>query len=534
MPQLTGNIVDLIRREIYPGTVTIADGRIARIDRFGNTPADDSRHNGSLPFLLPGFIDSHVHIESSMLSPALYGHTALGHGTVAIVADPHEIANVCGTDGIRYMVEQARRTPLKIHYTVPSCVPATPFETSGATLDSRTVEELLESGVFVALGEMMNYPGVLGGDDQCIRKIEAARRRGIPVDGHAPLLEGADLRRYIGTGISTDHESCSLPEAPGEDRRRNDDPDPGGQPKPGIRHVDPPAGLPSGPGDAVYRRPESLRTEPRAYQPAGEPGRRAGYDLFDVLAAATLNPIRHYRLKVGLLQPGDPADLICCPDLIHFTPSQVWIDGKRVDTLPAPGTDRTVNHFLAEPITTGIIATSSAGNELLRVIRPEEGTLITGEELIPAGEKGRYQKMIVLNRYAPNAPAAIGYVSGFNLQDGAFGSTIAHDSHNLIVTGSSDELIVQAANRLIAMQGGIVCCDRDTTTEMPLPVGGLMSDADLGTVIRQYDRTERHIHALGCPFSTPVMQLAFLALPVIPSLRLTDRGLFDATRFEFV
>ena len=169
MPQLTGNIVDLIRREIYPGTVTIADGRIARIDRFGNTPADDSRHNGSLPFLLPGFIDSHVHIESSMLSPALYGHTALGHGTVAIVADPHEIANVCGTDGIRYMVEQARRTPLKIHYTVPSCVPATPFETSGATLDSRTVEELLESGVFVALGEMMNYPGVLGGDDQCIR-----------------------------------------------------------------------------------------------------------------------------------------------------------------------------------------------------------------------------------------------------------------------------------------------------------------------------------------------------------------------------
>lgn len=259
-----------------------------------------------------------------------------------------------------------------------------------------------------------------------------------------------------------------------------------------------------------------------------------GYDLFDVLAAATLNPIRHYRLKVGLLQPGDPADLICCPDLIHFTPSQVWIDGKRVDTLPAPGTDRTVNHFLAEPITTGIIATSSAGNELLRVIRPEEGTLITGEELIPAGEKGRYQKMIVLNRYAPHAPAAIGYVSGFNLQDGAFGSTIAHDSHNLIVTGSSDELIVQAANRLIAMQGGIVCCDRDTTTEMPLPVGGLMSDADLGTVIRQYDRTERHIHALGCPFSTPVMQLAFLALPVIPSLRLTDRGLFDATRFEFV
>ena len=213
MPQLTGNIVDLIRREIYPGTVTIADGRIARIDRFGNTPADDSRHNGSLPFLLPGFIDSHVHIESSMLSPALYGHTALGHGTVAVVADPHEIANVCGTDGIRYMVEQARRTPLKIHYTVPSCVPATPFETSGATLDSRTVEELLESGVFVALGEMMNYPGVLGGDDQCIRKIEAARRRGIPVDGHAPLLEGADLRRYIGTGISTDHESCSLREA---------------------------------------------------------------------------------------------------------------------------------------------------------------------------------------------------------------------------------------------------------------------------------------------------------------------------------
>ena len=209
MPQLTGNIVDLIRREIYPGTVTIADGRIARIDRFGNTPADDSRHNGSLPFLLPGFIDSHVHIESSMLSPALYGHTALGHGTVAVVADPHEIANVCGTDGIRYMVEQARRTPLKIHYTVPSCVPATPFETSGATLDSRTVEELLESGVFVALGEMMNYPGVLGGDDQCIRKIEAARRRGIPVDGHAPLLEGADLRRYIGTGISTDHESCT-------------------------------------------------------------------------------------------------------------------------------------------------------------------------------------------------------------------------------------------------------------------------------------------------------------------------------------
>ena len=179
-----------------------------------------------------------------------------------------------------------------------------------------------------------------------------------------------------------------------------------------------------------------------------------GYDLFDVLAAATLNPIRHYRLKVGLLQPGDPADLICCPDLIHFTPSQVWIEGKRVDTLPAPGTDRTVNHFLAEPITTGIIATSSAGNELLRVIRPEEGTLITGEELIPAGEKGRYQKMIVLNRYAPHAPAAIGYVSGFNLQDGAFGSTIAHDSHNLIVTGSSDELIVQAANRLIAMQGG--------------------------------------------------------------------------------
>ena len=534
MPQLTGNIVYLIRREIYPGTVTIADGRIARIDRFGNTPADDSRHNGSLPFLLPGFIDSHVHIESSMLSPALYGHTALGHGTVAVVADPHEIANVCGTDGIRYMVEQARRTPLKIHYTVPSCVPATPFETSGATLDSRTVEELLESGVFVALGEMMNYPGVLGGDDQCIRKIEAARRRGIPVDGHAPLLEGADLRRYIGTGISTDHESCSLREA-----REKIDAGMMIQIREGSqsREFDTLIPLLGYRPDRVMLCTDDLKASGLSRGHINRLVSRAialGYDLFDVLAAATLNPIRHYRLKVGLLQPGDPADLICCPDLIHFTPSQVWIDGKRVDTLPAPGTDRTVNHFLAEPITTGIIATSSAGNELLRVIRPEEGTLITGEELIPAGEKGRYQKMIVLNRYAPHAPAAIGYVSGFNLQDGAFGSTIAHDSHNLIVTGSSDELIVQAANRLIAMQGGIVCCDRDTTTEMPLPVGGLMSDADLGTVIRQYDRTERHIHALGCPFSTPVMQLAFLALPVIPSLRLTDRGLFDATRFEFV
>lgn len=346
-----------------------------------------------------------------MLSPALYGHTALGHGTVAVVADPHEIANVCGTDGIRYMVEQARRTPLKIHYTVPSCVPATPFETSGATLDSRTVEELLESGVFVALGEMMNYPGVLGGDDQCIRKIEAARRRGIPVDGHAPLLEGADLRRYIGTGISTDHESCSLPEA-----REKIDAGMMIQIREGSqsREFDTLIPLLGYRPDRVMLCTDDLKASGLSRGHINRLVSRAvalGYDLFDVLAAATLNPIRHYRLKVGLLQPGDPADLICCPDLIHFTPSQVWIDGKRVDTLPAPGTDRTVNHFLAEPITTGIIATSSADNELLRVIRPEEGTLITGEELIPAGEKGRYQKMIVLNRYAPHAPAAIGYVS---------------------------------------------------------------------------------------------------------------------------
>jgi len=532
------NYVSLAERRIFTARLTWAQGRITKILEQG---VEDPR----LDYILPGFIDAHVHIESAMLPPAEFARLAVCHGTLAVVADPHEIANVLGVPGVQFMIANARKSPFHAFFGAPSCVPATPFETAGGELGCDQIEQLFNEPEVCCLSEMMNYPGVLAGAPDVMAKIDLARRLGYPVDGHAPGLLGAEAAAYVRAGISTDHECFSLQEA--RDKiaagmqvliREGS----------AARNFDTLHPLISeSPGQVMFcsddKHPDDL-----LQGHINEMVRRAvaaGHDLFDVLSCACSNPIDHYRLPLGLLRPGDPMDGLVVPDLTSFAPSRVWLAGSVVAEQGQPRLPRSaveqVNLFDARRISPADLSLPAAAGPV-RVIGVEDGSLVTQERwLQPRQEAGclvadtaRDLLLIcVVNRYRPEPPA-VALVQGFGLRQGAIASSVAHDSHNIICVGADPASICQAVNRVIDHRGGVAVAAAGQVDILPLPIAGIMSDQDGAWVATEYACLDRQARDLGSALSAPFMTLSFMALLVIPALKLSDQGLFDGRSFSFV
>jgi len=536
--RISGRIVDVHARTEFAGTVEIDHGRIRRIIR-------DARPRGR-HLLMPGLVDAHIHIESSLLPPAEFARHAVVHGTVATVSDPHEIANVLGAAGVSYMIADGRRTPFKFNFGAPSCVPATSFETAGAKLDARTVASLLARPDIKFLAEVMNFPGVLNGDPALRAMIAAARKLGKPVDGHAPGLRGTTAARYAAAGITTDHECFTLPEA--KDKLAA-----GMQIliREGSAARNFAALAPLLKTAAVARCMfccDDLHPDLLMVRHLDEHVRRAlalGADRYDVLACASVNPVRHYGLAVGLLREGDPADFIEVDSWKNFRVRRTWLAGRLVATggrtlLPRQPS-RIVNQFRAPPRVAGDF-TVPAGRGKLNVIQALNGQLITRHlRLRPKIVGGQavadpardVLKIAVVNRYARSAPVAVGFIRGFGLRAGALASSVAHDSHNIVAVGVDDTSLAAAVNQVIAHRGGLSVVGGGRSGVLPLPIAGLMSDADGRTVARRYTALDVRAKQLGSRLDAPFMTLSFMALLVIPDLKLSDCGLFSGSKWAF-
>lgn len=570
---LNSLLVDIYQRTIYPAKVSIQNNRIISIEKI-----DESALN-TIGFLMPGFIDSHVHIESSMLIPSEFARIAVIHGTVGTVSDPHEIANVCGMEGVQFMINNGKQVPFKFNFGAPSCVPATVFETAGAALDSKDVEALLASDDIKYLSEMMNFPGVLHNDPEVMKKIAAAHRAGKPVDGHAPGLTGALAKQYIEAGISTDHECFTLEEAVDKLSygmkiiiREGS----------AAKNFEALAELIDDHPNMIMlcsddKHPDSL-VEGHINQLCARAVAK-GLDVFNVLKAACINPVKHYNLNIGTLRVGDPADFIIVEDLTHFKVLQTYIDGQALLTtdeksassepdanaadtsaaaLPAnaetprqsliqsvPATP--INQFTCAPVNEVdlLVPVASYPNQdgLIPVIEALDGQLITNKLYLPAtiindcivsNTTDDILKMVVVNRYHM-APVAKSFIKNFGFRTGAIASTVAHDSHNIVAVGATDEAIAAAINAVIAAEGGISCVDgHNQTLVLPLPVAGLMSTEDGFLVAQQYTTIDAMAKSLGSSLSAPFMTLSFMALLVIPHLKLSDKGIFDGDRFAFL
>ncbi len=535
--RLSGNIVDLHARRIYPGTVEWQDGRITRL--FAEP---DKRH---ARFIAPGFVDAHIHIESSLLPPAEFARWAVVHGTVATVSDPHEIANVLGAAGVNYMIRDGRRTPFKFNFGAPSCVPATAFETAGAELGTRAVARLLARPEIKYLSEVMNFPGVLARAPSLMAMIAAARKLGKPVDGHAPGLRGKDAARYAAAGITTDHECFTLPEALDKLQagmkiliREGS----------AARNFAALAPLLKTHPDRCMFSCDDLHPDLLMVRHLDEHVRRAlasGADRFDILRCASVNPVEHYRLDVGLLREGDPADFIVFEGWKNLRVRRTYLRGELVardgrSLLPRQPS-RTPNAFCARLRQPGEFR-MPAGEGKLNVIEAIGGQLITRRRRVPArveagavvsDPKRDLLKIVVINRYARCAPVAVGFIRGFGLKAGAIASSVAHDSHNIVAVGVDDGSLCAAVNLVISHRGGISAVGRGRRTVLPLPIAGLMSDRDGRTVARRYTALDALAKKLGSKLDAPFMTLSFMALLVIPDLKLSDRGLFSAAQWGF-
>jgi adenine deaminase len=531
--RVSGNIVDLERRRIYPGTVVVQDGRIAELIE------DGSKYEA---FLAPGFIDAHVHIESSMLVPSEFARLATVHGTVATVSDPHEIANVCGIPGIDYMLASAARAPLKVMFGAPSCVPATPFDHAGAHLGPKEIETLLSRSEIGYLSEMMNYPGVVYDDPEVAAKLAIARRIGKPIDGHAPGLRGDGLRKYVASGITTDHECVAIDEA---------------REKISLgMHILIREGSAAKNFEALWpllnESPERCMLCSDDKHPndlveghIDELVRRLiakGVNVFDAWRAASTNPIEHYRLKVGRLRVGDPADFIELSDLSSVRVRRTWIDGVRVAEngkpllkhQPAPP----INKFATKPKKAEQFVIEAAGVQC-RVIEALDGQLIAGELIIAAKIAGGHVhsdvdrdvlKIALVDRYN-DTPPAMALIKNFGLKRGAIASSVSHDSHNIIAVGVDDEDLAAAVNLLIAESGGLSLATGERTATLPLPIAGLMSGEDGYRVGTEYAQLDKMVKEMGSTLTAPYMTLSFMALTVIPALKLGPEGLFDVLKF---
>lgn len=533
---VAGQLIDLHHRRIFPAEICVEKGILKSIAEVNDAPQQ---------YILPGFIDAHVHIESSMLTPAHFAQMAAVHGTVATVSDPHEIANVCGAQGVQWMIDNAKTVPFKCFFGAPSCVPATAFETAGATLDAKAVEGLLASPDIWYLAEMMNYPGVLHRDAEVAAKIAAAQRHRKPVDGHAPGLRGSAAKQYAAAGISTDHECAGLDEALEKIAAGMYILIREGSAAKNFEALHPL--LASCPEHVMFcsddKHPDDL-----LLGHINELVRRAlaaGHDLYHVLRAACVNPVLHYGLPVGLLREGDAADFIILPDLESWQPSRTYIGGRLVAEhgrcLFQAAPTKPINQFRAQkrkvadfhlpiPETAAVI----------RVIVAHDGELVTSAETVPARSSTELAAddvltLVVLNRYEQAAAPAIAFIKGFGFRAGAIASTVAHDCHNIIAVGVDDASICAAINAVIDAQGGVaVAASADDVQCLPLPIAGLMSDRDGSQVAEAYASLSQKAKDLGSRLSAPFMTLSFMALLVIPALKLSDKGLFDGSAFQFV
>lgn len=530
------NIIDPVNRTMHFGTIRVENGKIDTISNEGPIKED-------APYLLPGFIDAHIHIESSMLTPPAFAAMAVRHGTVATVSDPHEIANVCGIEGVRYMVTLGRQSGFKFYFGAPSCVPATSFETAGATLALSDIRELFHHKEVHYLAEMMNYPAVLAHDPLVMDKIALAKEYDLPVDGHAPGLKGKDAINYASAGISTDHECTTLEEA--IDKLNA-----------GMHII-----IREGSAAKNYHALHSLiRSHPEMVMFCSDDKHPDdlirghinqmvtrsldhGYNLMDVLAIACVNPVNHYQLNVGLLQRGDPADMILVNDLTSFNILSTWINGLQVygnGHIDLPEVEiPVINAFNISPIFQDTVSLELQKGRA-HVIVAIDGALVTSHErwdmnagMFESDVERDILKIVVIKRYH-DAPASIGLIKGFGLKQGAIASSVAHDSHNIVAVGTNDADLAACINEVIQHKGGVAATLGKEHIILPLSVGGLMSVDDALTVGKAYEDVDHFVKSkLGSTLSAPFMTLSFMALLVIPSLKLSDLGLFDGEAFEF-
>lgn len=533
--KLQGQIVDIHNRRIFKGEISVENGKIISIKEKDHDVND---------YIMPGFVDAHIHIESSMLVPSEFAKLAVKHGTVSTVSDPHEIANVLGVEGVEFMIENGKEVSFKFNFGAPSCVPATKFESAGAVIDSEDIKTLLKNPDIKYLAEMMNYPGVLFDDEEVMKKIAWAKHYKKPVDGHAPGLRGEDVSKYISAGMSTDHECFTYDEALEklqkgmkiliregsaaknfealidllEDHFENmmfcsDD-----------KHPD----------DLIVGHINQLCARAVA----------KGIDVFKVLKVACINPIKHYNLDVGLLKVGDDADFIVVEDIKRFNTLQTYINGELVFNNGVsnikPVSFENLNNFNCNIKEVSDFKIESTAKQI-RVIEALEGQLVTNEliedaliengNLVSNTEKD-ILKMVVVNRYQNQNPA-IGFIKNFGLKEGAIASSVGHDSHNIIAVGVSDEDICRAVNLIIENKGGICAISNSEEKIVSLPVAGIMSDKDGATIGKQYAELDKMAKRLGSKLNAPYMTLSFMALLVIPSLKLSDKGLFNGSEFKF-
>ncbi len=543
---VTGNLVDILNKEIYAAEVVVNDGKVAAISR---QPINNNQPITG--FILPGFIDSHVHIESSMLVPSEFAKLAVTHGTVGTVSDPHEIANICGIDGVDFMIDNGKQVNFKFNFGAPSCVPATIFETAGAALTSVDVATLLERNEIKYLSEMMNFPGVLFNDEEVMKKIASAKAFGKPVDGHAPGLRGDDAKQYINAGISTDHECFTKEEA--LDKL-------GFGMKIIIREGSAAKNfealidlLNDYPNEIMFcsddKHPDSLMVGHINQLCARAVAK--GINVFNVLQAACINPVLHYKLDIGLLKVGDAADFIIAKDLTDFNIEKTYINGMLVaengqSFIPTINAIA-INQFDCKEITEKQLEITPNDYPItdgkIPVIEALEGQLITNkifsDLLVMNGQLVSHVandvlKIVVVNRYH-NAPIAKAFIKNFGLKSGAIASSVAHDSHNIVAVGVDDESLAVAINLVIKERGGISAVKDSKHNVLGLPIGGLMSANDGYEVAAAYTAIDKFVkEQLGSTLQSPFMTLSFMALLVIPHLKLSDKGLFDGDKFAFV
>ena len=532
---IAGHLVDVIKGEIFNGIIHISGGIIVGIEKMNHVPDQ---------FILPGLTDAHIHIESSMLIPSEFARLAVIHGTIATVSDPHEIANVLGIDGIRFMIENGKKVPFKFSFGAPSCVPATPFETTGSNIGVDEIEELLKSDDIYGLSEMMNFPGVLFENPEVVQMLSLASKYGKPVDGHAPGLTGDDVKKYIMSGISTDHECYTIDEALEKIKfgmkiliREGS----------AAKNFETLACLIEKYPEMVMFCSDDKHPNDLVEGHINTLVKRAiamGFDPLTVIRCATLNPKMHYHLNTGLLQTGDSADFIVVNNLEDFTVMQTFVNGIQVaengNSLINSVTEKPLNSFSSRFLSLNDIQIEPEG-EMIRVIKVFDGQLITEEIHTHVKVESNNAvsnltedilKIVVKNRFS-DTPPSVGFIKGFGLKKGAIASSIAHDSHNIIAVGADDSSLVEAINLIIAAKGGISCIHNGEKHMLSLPYAGLMTDEDGFTVAAIYKRFDQLAKEMGSALSAPFMTLSFMALLVIPDLKLSDKGLFDGKNFRF-
>ncbi len=537
MKKYEGNIVDLFNRKIFKGEVIVENDKIIDIQE---------KENNSNFYILPGLIDAHVHIESSMLIPQEFAKLAVRNGTVAVVSDPHEIANVLGKEGVEFMIENSKNTPLKVFYSVPSCVPATDFETSGAILNHEDIDELFAKHKLLSLGEMMNYPGVIYEDENVLKKLEVAKKHNAIIDGHIPGISGENLEKYVKAGISTDHECFTIDEA--------------------IEKINLGMKILIREGSAAKNFNELFPIIPKFntmvmlctddshpddlikyghINKILKMGIKQNIDIFDLLISASVNPVLHYKLPVGLLRKNDFADFIIIDNLKYFNILETIINGQTVYSnnriLFNTKKIKPINKFNAKPISVENLRVENLNKEI-KVIEVIDNELITNQiickpkvennNLVSDIEKD-ILKIVVYNRYQENSKPQIGFIKGFGLRDGAVATSVAHDSHNIIAIGNTDQDICNAINEIMENKGGLTYVKNKDYYTLNLEFAGLMTQDNAENVAQKYETLNKIIKVNGSVLTAPFMTLSFMALLVIPKLKIGDRGLFDVEKFEF-